>query len=170
MFKTSKSGFFARVLGKEKSDLTMTSLNLNSLYLSSMGGVPTELNYFEEYSYTATWDVSASTTTSTIYLRRIGNTVWISLGVLVHTLTGGASTFVLQSASYLPTRFRPYTNTIFQIPIRENSTDLDTPGAFICNNTGQIIFYKNMTGGSFSTGQCGTGAARIAPFCCYSKV
>jgi hypothetical protein len=119
--------------------------------LPTSGGTAATLSHYEEYSYTGTWNISGSTTTSTLYFCRVGKIVQLTVSDITHTLTGGASFFALNAA--IPARFRPQqVQSYFPIAVKDNAASLSTPGLFYMDSGGNIGIYKNILTDNFTNG------------------
>jgi len=84
-----------------------TSQGGGSLYLPTVGGTPTALNYYEEASpISVTWNWGANTTSANVTFIRIGNIVTANFAQIQWVGISGAST-ISSNASTIPTRFLP---------------------------------------------------------------
>jgi hypothetical protein len=119
--------------------------------LLSSGGTATNLNHYEEHSYTATWDISGNTATSTIAITRIGNRVYLDPGALVHTLAGVNDVFNLQVASYLPSRFRPASEIYTSVYVTDAGVVQTVHGLLVITVNGFMQLQKAMGGGNFTS-------------------
>lgn len=119
--------------------------------LPTSGGIAATLSHYEEYSYTGTWNISGSTTTSTLYFYRVGKIVQLTVSAISHVLAGGPSFFALNAA--IPARFRPQQiQSHFLIAVKDSSANLNTPGLFYMDSDGNIGIYKNVLTDNFTNG------------------
>jgi hypothetical protein len=129
----------------------------DGIKLLTSGGTATNLNFFEEHSYTATWGLSvgASTPTTTITLQRIGSTVVFNPGALNINSGGGNWFFQLQAGSAIPSRFLPASDIYTQVMVTDNGTAQNTPGLLVILTTGIVQLYKDVAGNLFTNGATG---------------
>jgi hypothetical protein len=129
----------------------------DGIKLLTSGGTATNLNFFEEHSYTATWDLSAGALnpTTTITLQRIGSNVVFNPGALNVSSGGGNWSFQLQAGSAIPSRFRPASDIYTQVMVTDNGTAQNTPGLLVILTTGIVQLYKDVAGSLFTNGATG---------------
>jgi len=77
-----------------------------SLYLPTVGGTPSALNYYEEDTISVTWNWGANQTTANVTFMRIGNIVIVSMAQIQWASISGAS-IITSNTLTIPTRFLP---------------------------------------------------------------
>jgi len=141
----------------------------SGIELATSGGTSTNLTFFEEHSYTATWNYGTDTVNTTIHLRRIGNTVFMQPGT-VFTNSSIAANYQLQAGSALPIRFRPPAEIKTAVLIDELG-NVNTPGSLFVAG-GILSIYKDSSGNNFTAsagvrGLSGASVGRESGFIMY---
>lgn len=144
---TSSDHVFYASTSSSASNELMRVKGTGGLQLPTSGGTPSNLNYYEEGTFSVTW-TGAISSSSTARFIRIGNVVTISLQ---DKTSAAIAANAIQGAVQLPSRLRP-TNwgPFWPIFVIDNSVTLTTPGKVQFNNNGDINIWKDSTGASFT--------------------
>lgn len=123
----------------------------NNMYLPTVGGTATALNYYETYTHTTNMTGAFSLTNVDFVLTRVGNMVTMRYPTKNGTLVSSMPEYAV---TVLPARFRPATDLLNIILITNNNTYAD--GSLIIYADGNIYFmYNTPAPAPFSTGYCG---------------
>lgn len=127
------------------------NVNVNSVQLTSSGGVPSDLNYYEEYSQTNTFSGpwGATTYDRLVRVTRIGNIVTLKIDAIFQPSSAMSP---ISSSQLLPSRFRPIgsadgSSYIQSCVLVNNSTA--SQGFVAITNGGQILIEFLNTAGPF---------------------
>lgn len=123
----------------------------STLLLPTSGGTPTSLDYYEDYSYSATFSgIWASSQTVTVRIVRVGKLVTMQFPYLNVAATTAAG---INMDTAIPARFRPAVDQMFTIDVFNNSARVFAN--LFTNTSGGGGFYGGIFGTSFTAS--GTG-------------
>jgi hypothetical protein len=148
-------GDYAVKVNRSTGDVRLST----GLYLPSTGGSPSSLNYYEEYTQSATFTGAAKITTGvTLKLVRIGKLVNMTMVASEAIPFTATSVDALYGSPQLPPRFCPSGNNYVRIPIVMINNGVFVTGIFtISSSDGNFNLYN--------TGYTGfTGGCYIVPF------
>lgn len=132
--------------------LTQNSFNLNGNQILFSNGTQTSLSYFEETTHITTFTGPFTSSSITIFVKRIGNNVTLSFRSIQGTVTVAA---ILSSTVPLPIRFRPLFNQTYAIRgISAGTIQMITVSIL---DTG-IITFSTIGNTAFTAGTCGTAS------------
>jgi hypothetical protein len=140
------------------------TLSPQNILLPTSGGIATSLNYYEEYSYSATWTCytgGATIATVTHTIVRVGKLVTMRIPLFSGNCNGS---FPFVSTTYaMPTRFRPLVSSYYNVQVANTNGTIGIIqsycGQLAVINTGVISLV--LTGGG--TGVFGVGAGSGLP-------
>lgn len=124
--------------------------------------VPTPLSYYEELTYTMTWQWASSTNTSTVLITRIGRIITITFNSAITVGTGGVANpggFACYSQNF-PARFAPTTGVNIACPMPINNGSAYVMGCASINTNPTIYLNTGLYHGSGS-GTAGAGTIII---------
>jgi hypothetical protein len=140
------------------------TLSPQNILLPTSGGTATALNYYEEYSYSATWTCytgGATIATVTHTIVRVGKLVTMRIPLFSGNCNGS---FPFVSTTYaMPTRFRPLVSSYYNVQVANTNGTIGITQSFCGQlavlNTGVLSLV--LTGGG--TGVFGTGLGSGLP-------
>jgi hypothetical protein len=141
-----------------------SNISFNSVTLQTLGGTPTQLNYYEEYLHASTWSGPIPTTSNlSTFIVRIGKNVTISPSVVIGI--GNSISATLKTDIAIPSRFCPSVSMGFDGAWTiENSQN--THGGFNISSTGILSFTQEFSSNySANTGVNGTGIRQSFSYC-----
>ena len=139
------TGLFVNITG---TNLTSSTINVTNLFLPTSGGTPSSLNYYEEYSFSDTFNIGLTVVKTsasiTIDIVRVGKQVTIHIPGFLFSSAGYTTTSSnLYQTGIIPTRF---------LPIRVNNNNTSCYYMCVCtNNSGTAsgtcyLVYNGSTG------------------------
>jgi len=117
------------------------------MLLPTSGGTPSQFNYYEEYSFSATYSgIWAASQLGTVNVVRVGKTVTISLPNISATANAAS---VISDNSLLPARFRP-TNGSFNYQIIPGVDNGTNKSLYVTINASTGQMQISVLGGNFA--------------------
>lgn len=119
------------------------------LYLPTSGGTPSNLNYYEEYTFTSNYSGPFNSTSFDIQIIRCGKMVTLLIPAIGHA--GNLTDGIVTNATTIPTRFRPVSSQVYNLCIvAQNGTILTTPGMLVISTSGDVLIYKDVNSSTFT--------------------
>ena len=134
-------------------NLTITgTLTANAVVLPTLGApAPTQINYYEEYNYSTTFNGAGITTSPVaVSFTRVGRAVTCTVDQVAFTAVSAGT---LTSTTIIPLRFRPSASSAdqhFTVTVFSSSTRLLADASI--NNLNQMVLTASPAGGNSATG------------------
>jgi hypothetical protein len=115
-------------------------LYCDSIYLSTTGGTPSALSYYEEISFTSTLEGAFTSYNPYVYIHasRIGNMILLSFS---QSIGAGSPYIELTITDYLPARFCPSSESEPAVTVYSGGDSII--GSVLIATNGKMMFFKN---------------------------
>ena len=142
--------------------------NVAGLTLATSGGTPSTLDFYEEITYSGTWQSNGgggvASASANVYVRRIGKLIIAQIAGFRCTTTGSVQ--IIQFSQTFEARFRPVILVDVDASlIVSNAVYQTTPGFFALDASGGLYLYFKCDGSGFPASQANSGTDTNCTLC-----
>lgn len=161
---TSTDTLVGRATTDTLSNKTLTSPTLTTatMTLTTSGGTPSTLNYYEEGSFSASFNAGAgaggTNPTTTVNFTRVGKVVTLLFSSHNNMTAGATAAAFSTAASTVPSRLTPTNSLTFAAPITKNGSGQSSFGSMAVVSDGSLSIQVDAVGnGTWTSGNTNNG-------------